>query len=158
MTFALTPPEYKDMRFLAFKALIFRMFQWKWQCDPRWGPMDAKQLSSLLVENPKLTDREFALGLKNLAESDDVPARQRPGYWLPKFDAYLVHNHNVYGRDPNAKTGETFAERDAAGTSSAIERIRQNLARAGNNGHTLGEAPERRENQSVVGRHKQLPG
>ena len=64
VTFALTPPEPKDTRFSAFKDYIFRMFRWAWDCDPRWGPMEARQLKSLLEENPTMTDRDFALALK----------------------------------------------------------------------------------------------
>ena len=157
MTFTLTPPEYKDIRFLLFKSYIFRMFHWKWQCEPRWGPMEAKQLKSLLIENPKLTEREFALGLKNIAESDDIPDRQRPGYWLPKLDSYIVHNHNVYGRNPDAKTGETFAERDANSTRAAAGRVLANLERNGQNGVALTQANERRLPKSTTFRPRALP-
>jgi len=157
VTFALTPPEYKDTRFIIFKDYIFRMFRWAWDCDPRWGPMEARQLKSLLEENPTMTDKEFALALKNIAQSDDIPARQRPGYWLPRLDEYVVHQHDRFRRDPNAKSGETFAERDATNTRQAARRILENLERANGNVAALGQAPERRENGTTPRRLDALP-
>jgi hypothetical protein len=157
MEFSLTCPEPKDTRFIVFKDYIFRMFHWVWDCDPRWGPMEARQLKSLLEENPNMTDRDFALALKNIAQSDDIPARQRPGYWLPRLDEYIVHNHDRFRRDPNAKSGETFDERDATNTAQAARRILENLSRNNGNGAALGQVNERRANGTVTQRSRALP-
>lgn len=157
-SFSLTSPEPKDTRFTLFKDYIFRMFRWAWDCDPRWGPMEARQLKSLLEENPTMTDRDFALALKNIAQSDDIPARQRPGYWLPRLDEYVVHSHDRFRRDPSAQSGQTFAERDSNNTIQAAQRVLANLECHGANVHTLREAPERRENGPTAQRPRALPG
>lgn len=158
MTFQLTPPEFRDTRFILFKDYIFRMFHWAWDCDPRWGPMEARQLKSLLEENPTMTDRDFALALKNIAKSDDIPARQRPGYWLSRLDEYVVHNHDRFRRDPNAKSGETFAERDATSTAQAARRILENLSRNDGNVESNRKTLQRGTNGSVTPRPRGLPG
>src|SRR5882724_10906788 len=126
-SFSLTPPEFftNDARFSAFKELIFRMFNWKWHCDPRWGPMEANQLSRLLGEMPDLETGEFAVALRNVAHSEDIPERQRPGFWLPKIDGYIVHHHNTFGRNPHAQIESASSQR-ARRSSAALAEARKN--------------------------------
>jgi hypothetical protein len=124
----LTPfdPPQKDYRFTKFREWIDRAYIWKWNAKPRWGGMEARNLWNLLQEMPELTEKDFCLALKNLVNSADIPAMQRPGYWLPKLDSYLVHHHNTFGRNPDAtiETAQTQRERR---TDSAFERVRTNL-------------------------------
>lgn len=123
MDLILTPTDDYETRFTPFREMIFRAFRWKWSCEPRWGGMESNQLSRLLAEMPALELKEFALALKNIVQSDDIPERQRPGYWLPKLDSYLVHTHNTFGRNPNAEI-PTAQKARARASDAAFERVR----------------------------------
>jgi hypothetical protein len=139
MEFTLTAPDPtppKDTRFAAFKEWIERAYQWKWNAMPRWGGMEAKNLWTLLQEMPDLKEKQFCIALKNLLNSHDIPAMQRPGYWLPKIDSYLVHHHNTFGRNPNVTIENSQTQRTRR-TDSAIERVRENLRTAANSGKHL---------------------
>jgi hypothetical protein len=154
--FSLTSPEPKDNRFQVFKLLIEQMFMWRWHVMPRWGAPEADQLKRFIKENSTLTDLEVKRALYNLSQSSDIPEMQRPSRWLPRLESYVVHNHNVYGRNPDAKTGETFAERDSASTSAAAERIKQNLRRPSEHVPAPTPSNEPRVDGSVPTRHRQL--
>jgi hypothetical protein len=157
----LTPfdPPQKDDRFTKFREWIDRAYIWKWNAKPRWGGMEARNLWNLLQEMPELTEKDFCLALKNLVNSADIPAMQRPGYWLPKLDSYIVHHHNTFGRNPNAPT-ETFANRDERSLATEFEKARALRSGAGTNrlsprqvGPTLGPGgDDGRSNQSVARR------
>jgi hypothetical protein len=134
--FELTPPPMKDERFMKFREWIFRAVNWKWNANPRWGGAEAKNLSSLLAEMPELTEREFCLALKNLLNSDDVPAMQRPAYWLPKIESYIIHAHNTFGRNPDAAITTAQTQR-ARRNSAAIEQAIQNRRIAPNSSRDL---------------------
>src|ERR1700690_2448216 len=123
--FSLTPPEPNETRFTPFREMIFRCFRWKWRVEPRWGGMESRNLSLLLAEMPDLTLQEFAVALKHLVESDDIPACQRPGYWLPKLDSYLVHPHNTFGRNPDAQIDNAKTQ-GTRRSDAAFERVRSN--------------------------------
>lgn len=109
MDLVLSAPELKDTRFTVFQSWIFRAVRWKWGSDPRWGAMEAKQLWNLLQEMPQLSEKDLCLALRNLLNSSDIPAMQRPGYWLPRLESYMVHEHNTFGRNPNANSSAIAA-------------------------------------------------
>lgn len=131
--FSLTSPQFSDRetRFTVYKNWIFRAVRWKWGCDPRWGGQEANQLWRLLQEMPQLGEKEFCLALKNILNSDDIPQMQRPGYWLPRLESYIVHPHNAYGRNPDATIPTAHIQRTQR-SSNAIERVRENLRMADN--------------------------
>lgn len=114
--FVLTPFDGNSSRHSLFKEMIFRAVKWKWGMEPRWGAIEGKNLDRFLAEMPQVTEREFAIALKHLLESDDVPAMQRPGYWLPRLESYIIHSHNCFGkrRDAGSK---------AANSKNAAERF-----------------------------------
>jgi len=89
------------------------------------GGMEARNLWNLLQEMPELTEKDFCLALKNLVNSADIPAMQRPGYWLPKLDSYLVHHHNTFGRTlmPQSKQRRLSGNGELIPPLSVSERI-----------------------------------
>lgn len=153
--FELTPVPDKDDRFTKFRTWIFRAYLYYWQCEPRWGGMEARNLMTFLQENPKVTEQEFCFGLKNLCTSSDVPQRQRPGYWLPKFDAYLNHSHDRFGVNPDAEI-KTARSENQRRTAEAFERVRarENRLLAGEDGARLsveGQPVGRRDRRLAQG-------
>jgi hypothetical protein len=123
--FTLTPPPLKDTRFTKFREWIEKAVMWKWQAAPRWGAMEGKQLSLLLGEMPDLTERDFCLALKNLLNSDDIPAMQRPGFWLPRLESYIVHPHDRFSRNPEAIHDTAQSQRQRRNLA-AFEQVRKN--------------------------------
>ena len=88
-----------DPRHQPFKDLIFRCYRYQNDGeDPPWGPGDAKQLSSLLKETPKLDAEEFAYWLKYYAQSDNTNPADRPAKFLPKIHSYANGPLNGFGR------------------------------------------------------------
>src|ERR1035438_7783196 len=112
MEFALSPPEQHDTRFKLFKAMIFRFYKWKWGYDCPWSASEAKQLFELLKSSPTLDVQTFTRWLYNYGLSQDIAPGERPRAFIPRIHRYSITNLDRFGRDPNAKTGETFAERD----------------------------------------------
>lgn len=86
------PPKKKkevDPRHAPFREVIFRCYRYMNQGnDPSWGPGDAKQLSALLTETPRLTEQQFKRWLKNYSESDDITKSSRPSVFLPRISNY----------------------------------------------------------------------
>jgi hypothetical protein len=156
--FALSPPEQNETRFVPFREMVFRFYKWRWGYECPWSAGEGKQLSELLKSSPTLDLPTFALWLKRYGESEDIAPGERPRRFLPRIHNYSVAALDRFGRDKNAKNGETFAERDARSTSSAIERVRQNLASTERHVDALGAGAERGKDSAVARRHKQLPG
>src|ERR1700687_5084315 len=120
MTFALTPSDGNGNRFADFKLVCMRFYEWKWGHGCPWDGSDANQLSRLLKASPELDLLTFRRWLLNYGESEDISPGERPRKFLPRIHDYSVVPLDRYRRDRNAKSGETFAERDAAGTSAAL--------------------------------------
>ena len=159
MAFELTAPEpdLGGVRFRIFREVIQRFYLWRWNQDCPWDGSESNQLSRLLRANPTLDVMDFRRWLMNYGQSDDITPGERPRKFLPRIHDYSVTALDRFGRDQNAKSGETFAERDAKGTDSAIARVRENLNRAGSNGHTITQALDGKVDQSILARRKQLP-
>lgn len=78
-----------DPRHAPFKELIFRCYRYmNQQSDPPWGPGDAKQLSALLTETPRLTEQQFRHWLANYSKSEDITRSARPSCFLPRISNY----------------------------------------------------------------------
>lgn len=132
----LTSPDGFNSKHARFRDWIFRAFRWRFECDPRWGPADAKQLDNLLKENPSITEKEFCLALKNILQSDDVPERQSPRFWLPRLESYVNHSHNTFGRKPNAQIDTAQTQRKTR-NQLAFEQARKSRQVAGGNDRNL---------------------
>lgn len=115
-----------DPRFTPFRERIFAFYKWRWDQECAWDASESNQLSRLLKSSPNLEINQFSRWLYNYGQSEDIAPGERPRAFLPRIHRYSVTNLDRYGRDPNAKSGQTFAERDESATRQAIRAARQN--------------------------------
>jgi hypothetical protein len=140
-----------------FRETVLKFYWWKWQKECPWDGSESNQLTKLLKCNPALAVEDFARWLYNYGRSEDISPGERPRRFLPRIHNYSVGVLDRYGRSIHAKTGETFADRDSTNTASAAARIKQNLGLAGGNVLAHQPADERRVDEAIPERHKQLP-
>src|SRR5438105_2574918 len=105
MTFALTSPEPRDIRFAAYRDLIERGHRWAcvnvWCCpvfEVGWDMRDAAQLRRHLDSNPQEIPSNFGQALHNYFRSLDHPSGERPFRFLPRIDCYRVKPQNTFRR------------------------------------------------------------
>jgi hypothetical protein len=153
-----TKMKSPDPRFTPFKERIFAFYRWRWsngECP--WDGSEANQLSKLLKSCPKLSIQDFSRWLYNYGQSEDIAPGERPRAFLPRIHRYSVTNLDRYGRDPNVRPGETFAERDEKGNSTAFERARQNRRGPTVNVPAIEQIHDGGKNQSLARRPRVLP-
>ena len=86
-----------DSRHEEFKTSLGKYWKSKNAVDMPWGPSDARQLSNLLAENPKLDNETFLACLRNRAKSEVVHS-SRPASWLSHALDYLNGPLDKYGK------------------------------------------------------------
>ena len=123
-----------DNRFTPFRERIVAFYTWRWQQECAWDGSESNQLARLLKACPKLDVNTFSRWLYNYGLSDDIAPGERPREFLPRIHRYSQTHLDRFGRDPNAKTGETFADRDSSNTAANARRVLENLERNGANG------------------------
>lgn len=147
----------KDItRFQEFKVRIFAFYTWRWNQECPWDGGESNQLSRLLKCCPKLEVTEFSRWLFNYGRSDDISPGERPRKFLPRIHDYSITRLDRFRRDPHARTGETFAERDSTNTAEAARRILENLGRNGSHVVPDRKAVLRGENETTPRRPERL--
>src|ERR1035441_9108548 len=131
-----------DPRFTPFRERIVAFYTWRWNQECPWDGSESGNLARLLKACPKLDVNTFSRWLYNYGMSDDISPGERPRKFLPRIHDYSVTHLDRFRRDPNAKSGETFADRDATNTIAASRRIREDLRRAGQNVPALTQTDE----------------